>query len=64
MNLLEIILTLHGQKSGERRRLLVQWGVDTALWADIQNCFTQDGMFVKTKTMEDFIVKINKENTI
>lgn len=47
MNLLEIILALHGEKTGERTRLLDEWGVDTALWEHIQNCFTQNGMFTK-----------------
>lgn len=62
MNLLEIILTLHGQLSGEQTRLLAEWGVDKALWGHIHNCFTEDGMFTKPEAMENFIVKNNLYN--
>jgi hypothetical protein len=46
MNLLEVIFSLHGLKSGDRRRRLVEWGIDVALWEHIQALFAQDGEFV------------------
>lgn len=43
MNLWEILITLKGKKSDERRRLLVEWNVDDSLWEYIQRCFDQEG---------------------
>jgi hypothetical protein len=57
MNLLEVIFSLHGLKSGDRRRRLVGWGIDVALWEHIQALFAQDGEFVKEaeKAINQFV---------
>lgn len=47
MNLLEVIFALHGVKAGERRRLLVGWGVNPALWTYIMPLFTDEGKFTE-----------------
>jgi len=43
MNLRQIIHSLKGLKSGQRRRCLIEWDVDPALWPAIQACFDQEG---------------------
>jgi hypothetical protein len=58
MNLLEILLNLQGKKSGERRRLLIEWHVVSELWPDIQDCFTQEGKLIRDgKPVEAIVVQ-------
>jgi hypothetical protein len=60
MNLLEIILTLHGKTATEQKLLLIEWGVDKALWGHIQHCFTDEGRFTRSgrEAYEKFYIEL------
>lgn len=47
MNLIEIIIGLHGLTSKERQEMLVDWGVESVLWPYIQVLYDQEGQFTE-----------------
>lgn len=54
MNLLEIILTLHGHGYEKRKQLLKEWDVEPPQSRHIQHLFTDDGKFTP-KAKQAFI---------